>query len=186
MAISPTKYSEEELIPLLKRSDKQAYQYLYDHYAGAIYSVLCKVLKDTTKAEDALQDAFLKIWKNMDAYDPQKGRLFTWMLNVARNSAIDMLRSESRKQWEALSPGCTYNEAMITYQPPISGLDLRRYVDELRPERKILVEMVYFQGYTHEEASEILKVPLGTVKSRIRTALLELRAFFAPAELAFS
>lgn len=163
----------------LKQNDRAAFEYLYEHYSGALFSVITKVLRDNEKAEDVMQDAFLKIWKNIASYDPAKGRLFTWMLNIARNSAIDAVRSEKRKPgMDDVTEQIDRNDQNATYQPSPSTLDLKALVDTLRPERKILLDLVYFQGYTQEEASQELNVPLGTVKSRLRTALKDLKQYF--------
>ncbi len=163
----------------LKQNDRAAFEHLYEHYSGALFSVITKVLRDNEKAEDVMQDAFLKIWKNISSYDPDKGRLFTWMLNIARNSAIDAVRSEKRKPgMDDISENLDRTDQNATYQPSPSTLDLKALVDTLRPERKILLDLVYFQGYTQEEASKELDVPLGTVKSRIRTALKDLKIYF--------
>lgn len=179
MATKKTTYSEEDLVESLKQNDRAAFEYLYDHYSGALFNVICKVLRDNEKAEDVMQDAFLKIWKSIKSYDPAKGRLFTWMLNIARNSAIDAARSEGRKPgMDDISENPDRTDQNATYQPSPSTLDLKALVDTLRPERKILVDLVYFQGYTQEEASKELDIPLGTVKSRIRTALQDLKLYF--------
>lgn len=179
MATKKPNYSEEELVESLKQNDRAAYEYLYDHYSGALFNVISKILRDDEKAEDVMQDAFLKIWKSITSYDPAKGRLFTWMLNIARNSAIDAVRSEGRKPGlDDITENLDRTEQNASYQPSTSTLDLKALVDRLRPERKILVDLVYFQGYTQEEVSKELDIPLGTVKSRIRTALQDLKHYF--------
>ena len=179
MATPKPNYSEEDLVESLKQNDRAAFEYLYEHYSGALFSVITKVLRDNEKSEDVMQDAFLKIWKNIASYDPDKGRLFTWMLNIARNSAIDAVRSEKRKPgMDDITDRLDRTDQNATYQPSPSTLDLKALVDTLRPERKILLDLVYFQGYTQEEASQELNVPLGTVKSRLRTALKDLKHYF--------
>ncbi|MEP6628752.1 MAG: sigma-70 family RNA polymerase sigma factor, partial [Ginsengibacter sp.] len=93
------KYSEEELIELLRNGDQSAFSYLYDNYSGALYNIIYKMLEQTELAEDVLQEAFVKIWNNFSSYDSSKGRLFTWMVNITRNLTIDTIRSKSfRKQ----------------------------------------------------------------------------------------
>lgn len=179
MATQKPHYSEEDLVESLKQNHRAAFDYLYDNYSGALFSVICKVLRDNEKAEDVMQDAFLKIWKNIASYDSSKGRLFTWMLNIARNSAIDAHRSQGRKPgMDDISENIDRTEQNAVYQPSPSTLDLKALVDTLRPERKVLVDLVYFQGFTQEEASKELDIPLGTVKSRIRTALKDLKHYF--------
>ncbi|MCF0053255.1 sigma-70 family RNA polymerase sigma factor [Dyadobacter sp. LJ53] len=173
-------YTEQELTSLLKSNDRAAFEYLYDHYSSALYGIIVKIVKDEERACDAMQDTFLKIWKNIGSYNAEKGTLFTWILNIARNTAIDKLRVEVKKEKVVklesvrdgdLSPATIFNPLPAT-------IDLRSIVERLLPDRKLLIEMVYFQGYTHEEVSERLSLPLGTVKSRIRKALQELRQVF--------
>ena len=92
------KYSEEELIYLLKNRDQSAFSYLYDNYSGALFGVIYKMVENRELAEDVLQEAFVKIWNNFSNYDNLKGRLFTWMLNLTRNLTIDTLRSKGYKK----------------------------------------------------------------------------------------
>ncbi|WP_247237263.1 RNA polymerase sigma factor [Telluribacter sp. SYSU D00476] len=177
MATKLFSYSESELIASLQRNERHAFEYLYDHYSGCLYSIICKIIRDETRAEDAMQETFLKIWKSIKSYNSEKGSLFTWMLNIARNTAIDALRVDSKRGnlYDGLDSTLVQ---MAMYQPITYTFDLQDLVERLRPERKLLVDLVYFQGYTHEEVSEKLSLPLGTIKSRIRTALQELRVVF--------
>lgn len=170
-------YTEQELIQALSRNERKAFEYLYDHYSGALYKVVCKIVRDGSLAEDVMQEAFLKIWKNFKTYEPKKGTLFTWMLNITRNTAIDMLRKSDR----APSMGALEADKAtgLGVLPPIDTLDLPALLGDLRPERQILVSMVYLQGYTQQEAADRLGIPLGTVKSRMRFAMEELRILFA-------
>lgn len=180
--------SESELIALLKSNNKAAFEYLYDHYAPALYGIVCKIVKDKNIAEDVMQDSFLKIWKNISLYNAGKGTLFTWILNVARNTAIDSIRADAKFQyhlkWDLVSE-TDYVPAMIS-NPSYHLIDLNSGIKKLVAERKEIVELVYFAGYTHEEACEHLALPLGTVKSRIRTALQELRHYFSVQSTAVS
>ena len=91
-------YTEQELTTLLKSNDRSAFEYLYDHYSPALYGIIVKIVKDEERACDAMQDTFLKIWKNISSYNSEKGTLFTWILNIARNTAIDKLRVEVKKE----------------------------------------------------------------------------------------
>ena len=172
--------NEEQLVEQLKLNKREAFEYLYDHYSSALYGIIFKILKDEDKSADTLQDTFLKIWKNILSYNREKGTLFTWMLNVARNTAIDKLRIEVKN--EHLVQLDQVKEIDLTSATiidlPISTVDLRAIVGTLIPEKKQVIELVYFQGYTHEQVSERLNLPLGTVKSRIRRALNDLRNIF--------
>lgn len=174
------KYSEEELVLALKRNERTAFEFLYDHYSGALFNIISKTLRDEERAADVLQESFLKIWKNIASYNPEKGRLFTWIMNIARNGAIDAARVEGRKPaMDDIENKAVLNERDVYEDSLTSSSEMKAIVNMLRPERKILIDMAYFQGYTHEEISEELSIPLGTVKSRIRTALQELKQYFA-------
>lgn len=180
LATSKVKYSEEELVSALKKNERNAFEFLYDHYSGALFNIISKTLRDEEKAADVLQECFLKIWKNIESYNPEKGRLFTWIMNIARNGAIDAVRAEGRKPaMDDIENTVVLNEKDTYEDSQTISSDMKAIVDMLRPERKILIDMAYFQGYTHEEISEELSIPLGTVKSRIRTALQELKRYFA-------
>jgi RNA polymerase sigma-70 factor (ECF subfamily) len=170
---------------LLKRDDK-AFQWLYEHYSAALYGVLLKIVREEEQAQDLMQEVFIKIWNNLSSYDTQKGRLFTWMLNIARNTAIDSIRSGKAMSRPASAQTIsTDDEGTYTvdrqYAVPPENTDaigLKEVVDKLRPDRRQLIDLVYFNGYTHEEAAEELSLPLGTVKTRIRSALQELKQLF--------
>lgn len=180
LATSKVKYSEEELVAALKRNERAAFEFLYDHYSGALFNIICKTLRDEERAADVMQESFLKIWKNIASYNPEKGRLFTWILNIARNGAIDAARVEGRKPiMDDIENRSVQNEPDVSGELSTTSSEIKSIVNMLRPERKILIDMAYFQGYTHEEISEELQIPLGTVKSRIRTALQELKQYFA-------
>ncbi|WP_040006432.1 RNA polymerase sigma factor [Fibrisoma limi] len=174
--------SESVLIEKLNQRDQRAFHWLYDQYSPALYGVVLRIVRDEEQAQDLLQDIFIKIWKNLDAYDAQKGRLFTWMLNVARNTAIDALRSRKTQPASAIRTD-EENVHIVdrqhnTEQPNPEHIGVKEVVSQLRPERRELIDLVYFNGYTHEEAAEALNMPLGTVKTRIRAALQELKQLF--------
>ncbi|WP_221393987.1 RNA polymerase sigma factor [Dyadobacter sp. NIV53] len=172
--------TETELVLRLKGNNREAFELLYDRYSPALYGIIMKIVKDEDKAADVMQDAFLKIWKNMNSYNSDKGSLFTWILNVARNTAIDKLRTDVKTKNILNLDYVSENDLGTSsiFIPLPATIDLRTIVEKLLPEKKLLIEMVYFQGYTHEEVSEKLSLPLGTVKSRIRKSLQELRNIF--------
>jgi RNA polymerase sigma factor (sigma-70 family) len=174
---TPT-YSEQELITALKGRDSQAFEYLYDHYSGSLYNIVSQIVQNPTQANDVLQDVFVNIWRRIETYDPTKGRLFTWMLNVARNASIDLLRSKnyqnSRKNQELTDNVYDIDQVTLTNTDSIG---LTKFLAKLRPDHRILIELAYFKGYTHDEIAHIEDIPLGTVKTRIRNALLQLREY---------
>lgn len=174
--------SESVLLEKLISRDQQAFQWLYDQYSAALYGVVLRIVRDEEQAQDLLQDIFVKIWKNLDSYDASKGRLFTWMLNVARNTSIDALRARKTQPSNAIRTDednvYIVDRQHNTEQPNSDHIGVQEIVGRLRPERKQLIDLVYFGGYTHEEAAEELNLPLGTVKTRIRAALQELKQLF--------
>lgn len=173
-------YSEEELVDLLKQRNQKAFAYLYDHYSGSLLSIVNSIITEQDIAHDVLQNVFINIWKKIDSYDPAKGRLFTWMLNVTRNASIDEIRSKGYKQAKQnhqLSENVDFPGGVSA---AISDeLGLRKTIYKLKEEWRILVDLSYLQGYTHEEISKALNIPLGTVKTRIRSALLQLRTMMS-------
>ncbi|MFN8244000.1 MAG: sigma-70 family RNA polymerase sigma factor [Ferruginibacter sp.] len=177
--VSPAiKYSEDELVQLLKNQDRQAFSYLYDNYAAALNGVILRMVEDRELAADILQEAFVKIWNNFMAYDSGKGRLFTWMLNITRNLTIDTLRSKGYKKQTKISGD---ENSVSNFAGDTSGaakfdaMGLRNQLAGLKPEQRTVLEMAYFGGYTQEEIARVLEIPLGTVKTRVRAAILELR-----------
>ncbi len=171
-------YSEQELTAALKAKDDQAFSYLYDHYSGSLYSIILQIVKSPETANDILQEVFISIWRKIESYDPTKGRLFTWMLNISRNASIDMLRSKnyqnSQKNQEITDNVYGLNQVN---QTNIDSIGLSKFLGKLRPEQRVLIELAYFKGFTHDEIAQLEDIPLGTVKTRIRTALLQLREF---------
>lgn len=172
------KYSEEELVALLQRQDKQAFSYLYDNYAAALNNVIFRMVEDMALSEDILQETFVKIWHNFNQYDPSKGRLFTWMLNLTRNLTIDTLRSKGYKKQSKISGDeNSVNNLQDTSSTILKfdSLGIRKQLANLKPEQRIIIDMAYFNGFTQDEIAKELDIPLGTVKTRMRTAILELR-----------
>jgi len=173
--------TEEELVRALRAKETIAIQALYDMYSGALLGVISRIVQQSEIAEDLLQETFIKIWNSADSYDSSKGRLFTWMINVARNIAIDKLRSKDFRNSHK-NQDIENNVDFIDSQKKITfnadTLGIRDMVTALKPEFNDVLNMVYFKGYTHVEAAEELNLPLGTVKTRIRMAIMELRKHF--------
>ena len=161
---------------LLQQRNEKAFGYLYDNYSGALYGIVNAIVTDKEIANDVLQNVFINIWKKIESYDASKGRLFTWMLNIARNAAIDEVRSkgyrDSQKN-QSLTENVDVPGAITG--PAIDDVGLKKVLTKLKGELRVLVDMSYFQGFTHEEISRALDIPLGTVKTRIRSALIQLR-----------
>lgn len=182
------KYTEEELVASLKSGDQAALGFLYDNYSPALFGVIVRIVEsqppsasDRENAEDVLQDVFVKIWKNISSYDPSKGKLYTWLINIARNTAIDSLRVKDHKLKSKIqsidnSVRSINKQYSVAIHPDHIGL--KTLVSKMKPEHKQLIDKLYFEGYTQEEAAKELNIPLGTVKTRARTAISQLREFF--------
>ena len=173
--------SEEELVLALGNREKVAIEALYDMYSASLYGVISRIVIDTPTAEDVLQETFVKIWNSFSSYSADKGRLFTWMVNIARNLAIDKIRSKDFKNQaknHELENNVTFidEQRNTVYKPELMGI--KDLVSTLKPEQKSILDLVYFKGYTHVEAAEELGIPLGTIKTRLRMAIQELRKHF--------
>ncbi|MBL0047126.1 MAG: sigma-70 family RNA polymerase sigma factor [Bacteroidetes bacterium] len=173
--------AEETLVELLKQQNTKAFGILYDNYSAALYGIILRIVTTQEIAEDVLQEAFLKIWKNFSQYDSGKGKLFTWMVNLTRNLAIDKVRSKdfsNNTKNQAIDPIVSFVDfkSNTSQNPDLIGL--KTLVEALDPEQKKLIDLLYFGGFTQVEVSEKLGIPLGTVKTRARMALLNLRKHF--------
>lgn len=172
------KHTEEELIALLRQKDQKAFSYLYDNYSKAMYGIICNIVRNEEDAEDILQAAFLKIWNNFTAYKEEKGRLFTWMLNLVRNAAIDFTRTSASKMGSKIQSldGNVY-EINQHHQQKASydHIGLKAAVNDLGEEHQAIIELAYYEGYTQEEIAAKLNMPLGTVKTKVRQAIIKLR-----------
>ena len=176
-------YTHEELVRGLRGRDEKALAYLYDNYSRALYGVIYVVVRNKEEAEDVLQKAFLKIWNNFESYDIQKGRLYTWMLNIARNLAIDSTRSKHEKLRQRINTDAD-TEILLAAQPTIPEptheyLGLNNILLQLKEEHQRIIDLAYFEGYTQEEISQKLSMPLGTVKTKVRQAIIKLRELMA-------
>ena len=158
---------------------------LYDNYSAALYGVIFRIVKTQEIAEDILQDVFLKIWNNFSQYDPGKGRLFTWMVNIARNQSIDKVRSKdfvNQQKNQSLDKTVSFMDLdkSTAYNPDTIGI--RELVGKLDEEYRKIIDLIFFEGYSQSEAAEKLNIPLGTVKTRSRSAIIKLRQQFEKAE----
>ncbi len=174
------KKEEQEVLYRVQTGDRSAFEELYDAYSAAIFGMVTKILQSDEAAQDVTQETFVKIWKHIHSYDSKKGKLFTWMLNIARNTAIDALRKTGnvgQRKIQNYDPAVHISKGGTT-EHPVNTIGLQDFVDKLAPDYRIIVEYIYFNGYTQKEVSEELGIPLGTVKTRIRKAVQDLRKIF--------
>jgi RNA polymerase sigma-70 factor, ECF subfamily len=172
---------DEEIVILLQKEDSRAIDIIYDKYGEALYGILCKILNDEVQAQDALQTTLVKIWKNGKSYDSSKGRLFTWMLNICRNTGIDMLRSKENKtksKNQSIDNLVNTIDLSSNLSINIDSIGIKDIIEKLPEDQKKLITLMYFKGYTQQEIADYIPMPLGTVKTKIRAALISLRNIF--------
>lgn len=170
--------TQEELLPLIYKKDERAFTLLYDMYSKSLFGVISNLIKDQEEAEDVLQDVFVKIWKNIDSFSEEKGRLYTWMVNITRNTAIDKLRSKGYNNSQKNLSADNFvhlldDNTRLTNK--IDSIRIKEFVKKLKPKCIKIIDLLFFKGYTQQEASEELEIPLGTVKTQNRNCINELR-----------
>lgn len=171
--------TEDALIQGLKRKEKYYYEYLYDHYAGALYGAIQGIVRKQEISEEVLNDTFMRIWSKIETYDPEKGKLFTWMVNIARNLSRDKLRSKEahkEKQTIGMDVSGEIYDYRHTAELPVDAIGVREYLKKLPSEQEFVVEYLYLRGYTQLELSTEFSIPLGTVKTRLSLAMKKLHA----------
>jgi RNA polymerase sigma factor (sigma-70 family) len=169
---------EQKIISYLSEGNKKALNLLYEYYSGSLYGVILKVTNNEELAEDALQETFIKVWKNAGKYDASKARLFTWLYRIARNTAIDKLRSFNNRYHKEVQIDKSDVYILPTLNINQDVMDIKKHLGNLDEKYKIVIEALYFEGLTQQEASEELDIPLGTVKSRLKIGLRELRKVY--------
>lgn len=177
---------QDQLIIRLQRQDRAAIGELYDAYGGALFGVVLRIVQSRELAEQVLQDTFVKAWRNGASYDASKGRLFTWLLNIARNTAIDATRTAHFQHYRK-----TDSLDNLVHKPGGESLNpdhlgVKDVVARLDEKYRSLIDLVYFKGFTQEEVAEETGIPLGTVKTRLRYAIGELRKLFGETSVAMT
>ncbi|ARS34433.1 RNA polymerase sigma factor [Pontibacter actiniarum] len=175
----PHTITEEELVARLRSGDTKAVSLLYDMYSATLFGVVLQIVKVEETAEDVLQEAFVKIWNSFQSYDASKGRLFTWMINICRNLAIDKIRSKQHRvslQTREIPASPRADMGADNFKPEHIGL--REITETLSPEQKQIIDLMYFEGMTQSEIAEEYQIPLGTVKTRARSAIRTLVKLF--------
>jgi RNA polymerase sigma-70 factor (ECF subfamily) len=175
--------SDPELVAGLAAGDVEALRTLYQRYGTLAYTLALRILGDSGRAEDVVQDCFMRVWTHAASFDPDRGSLRTWLLTTVRHRAIDYLRGR---------PGKARRELELTPEVPAHGAGsdpwrdvseslerqaVRQAMASLPPDQRQVVELAYFGGYTQREIAEIVSVPLGTIKGRTRLALEKLASY---------
>ena len=174
---------EKHIVELLQERNDKAISLLYDNYGDTLLGVSKKVVRSDDLAQDVLQESFVKIWKKADSYDPSKAKLFTWLFRITRNTAIDKLRSINTKSDKEIQIDVSdvYTLGVESTKPEL--MDVQDHLNKIEEKYRIVLDALFFQGMTQQEASEDLDIPLGTIKSRLKIGLRELRKIYGPAIL---
>ena len=166
--------TQEEVLTLISKKDDRAYTYLYDMYSKSLFSVIKNLINDREEAEDVLQEVFIKIWKNIDSYNESKGRFYTWAVNIARNSTIDKLRSKNFNNSKKNLSSDNFVHLLDDSNKltnKIDSIGIEEFVKKLKPKCIQIIDLLFFKGYTQQEASDELEIPLGTVKTQNRNCI---------------
>lgn len=175
--------ADEDLISLVEAADAEAFATLYDRHSRAAFSLAYRMMGERQASEDLAQDAFLKVWRSASSYRAERGSVRTWILSIVHNRGIDQIRSQAsrrrtQEEIEASAPRSQPSEAFAETWRNSQREQVREALGTLPPEQLKILELAYFSGYTHMEISNLLDLPLGTVKGRMRLGLKKIRDYF--------
>ena len=174
---------QDGLILELQNGNQKAFERIYELYSESIFGIIYSIVHDEKIAEEILQDVFLKVWNNAKSYNSDKGRFFTWILNIARNASIDELRSKRHKNKSKNLKSDNFVDILESnshFMAKADAIGLKKYIDILKLVCKKLIDLLFFKGYTQKETAEELEMPLGTVKTRNRACINQLREMIIP------
>jgi RNA polymerase sigma-70 factor (ECF subfamily) len=175
------RLADEDLMPLVQGGSAEAFEVLYDRHSTAAFSLIYRIMGRRAEAEDALQDAFLAVWRSGARYDPARGSVRSWLLGVVHNRTIDALRragvhDRRRASDEGIEERfAAREETAAEAERRLDAVEVRTALETLPDEQAQVIELAYFGGFTHVEISDMLDMPLGTVKARMRLGLQKLR-----------
>ena len=171
---------EKEIVSLLERGDKKAITLLYENYSDALYGVIKKIIADDDTAQDVLQESFVKIWRYSKKYDSSKAKLFTWLYRIAYNTDIDKVRSQKNKVGKEVQIEDSNVYKISADELNQDVMDIQKHLSSLDEKYQIVINALFFEGMTQQEASDELDIPLGTIKSRLKIGLRELKKIYHP------
>ncbi|MBJ6368575.1 RNA polymerase sigma factor [Snuella sedimenti] len=166
------------LILKFQQKDEKAFETLYTMYSKSMHGVIYNIVRDNDISDEILQDVFIKAWHNAESYSSHKGRFFTWLLNIARNAAIDKTRSKAFKNSKKNLDAEFFVDILETgnsLDNETDAIGITKFVSKLAKKCIEVIELLYFKGYTQSEASDALNMPIGTIKTRNRNCIKELR-----------
>src|SRR5215218_7354833 len=175
--------ADEDLISFVGQGDAEAFATLYDRHSRAAFSLAYRMMGERQASEDLAQDVFLKVWRSASSYRPERGSVRTWILSIVRNRGIDQIRSQAsrrrtQEEIEASAPRSQPSEAFAETWRNSQREQVREALGTLPPEQLKILELAYFSGYTHLQISELVDVPLGTIKGRMQLGLKKMRDYF--------
>ncbi|HWS82236.1 MAG TPA: sigma-70 family RNA polymerase sigma factor [Rubrobacter sp.] len=175
--------ADEDLISLVEAADAEAFATLYDRHSRAAFSLAYRMMGERQASEDLTQDAFLKVWRGASSYRADRGSVRTWILSIVHNRGIDQIRSQAsrrrtQERVEASAPRSQPSEAFAEAWRNSQRDQVREALNTLPSEQLKILELAYFSGYTHVEISDLLGLPLGTVKGRMRSGVKKIRDYF--------
>jgi RNA polymerase sigma-70 factor (ECF subfamily) len=181
--------ADEDLVALCGSGDSSAFGMLYDRHSRVAYSLAYRMMGERQAAEDLVQDAFLKVWRGSSSYRAERGSVRTWILSIVHHRGVDQLRSMSsrrrmQEKAEANEPKSQPSEAFAETWRSSQREQVREALKTLPPEQVKILELAYFSGYTHIQIAELLDLPLGTVKGRMRLGLKKIKAYFDSNDMA--
>jgi RNA polymerase sigma-70 factor, ECF subfamily len=172
--------TQEVLLEMMNKKDARAFNLMYDMYSKSLFSIISNIVKETSDAEDVLQETFIKIWKNAATYDTSKGRFYTWILNIARNTALDKVKSKSYNNTQKNLNSDNFVhllEDSTNINARLDSIGINEFVKKLKPKCIQIIELLFYRGYTQQEVSDELEMPLGSVKTLNRSCISELRNY---------
>ena len=175
---------DRELIDQVKQGDKTAFKEIYSRFSQVTYNLALRILRDKEDAEEVVQEIFLQVWNKAYSYDPDRGAVSTWVLNIARSRSIDKLRTVGYRDKNVEIDEERLN-SNVDLSRTIEDKDesknvIRQALNSLPEKQRIAIELVYFGGLTHIEAAEELEEPVGTIKTRIRLGVMKLKDKIMP------
>jgi RNA polymerase sigma-70 factor, ECF subfamily len=169
-----SSHQDIDIVRYLTLRDERGVRLLYTHYSNPLYGIISRIVERHEEAQEVLNDVIMKIYQSITSFDDSKSQLFTWMARIARNTAIDRVRSAGHKKQSVTGELDPTQHTSIT-ETHISDVGLATLVAKLEPEIRQIVELLYLKSYTQQECADALEIPLGTVKTRARKALMLLR-----------
>ncbi len=171
---------EKDIVDLMRDGDKKAISLLYENYSDALLGVIKKVITDDDLAKDVLQESFIKVWKKGKTYNPEKAKLFTWLYRIVYNTSIDKVRSLNNKTSKEIQIEASNVYKLTSDSLNQDTLDIQKHMSSLDLKYQIVINALFFEGMTQQEASDELNIPLGTIKSRLKIGLRELKKIYNP------